>query len=166
MRQMREFAREFRELLYTMPFQLPEDLILLGRPMAILSGMCTGLNPQFNMWNGIAPFAQRLVAAEASAGLGDWLAEAGNWLRTVVALPRQLEQALARLERGDLTLGVPRVEARLSGIETALRRVTGAVVFTGLLLAGVQLRLAGEAAAGAALLAGAALAAVWTVFVR
>jgi len=166
MRQMREFAREFRGLLYNMPFQLPEDMILLGRTVAILSGMCTGLHPQFNMWTEVAPFAQRLAAAEATTGLGDWLAEAGNWLRTAAGLPNQLAQALARLERGDLSVGAPRVEHRLRGIEAALRRVAGTVVFAGLLLAGVQLRLAGEATAGAALLVGAALAAGWMLLVR
>ncbi len=166
MRQMTEFAREFRGLLYNMPFQLPEDMILLGRTVAILSGMCTGLHPQFNLWTEVAPFAQRLAASEAATGLGDWLAEAGNWLRTAVGLPNQLAQALARLERGDLSVGAPRVENRLRGIETALRRVAGAVIFAGLLLAGVQLRLAGEAAAGAALLIAAALAAGWMLLVR
>ena len=49
--EMHEFAIEFRELMYTMPFQIPQDLILLGRALAILSGMCTGLNPGFNVWD-------------------------------------------------------------------------------------------------------------------
>jgi predicted unusual protein kinase regulating ubiquinone biosynthesis (AarF/ABC1/UbiB family) len=166
MRQMQAFAVEFRGLLFAMPFQLPEDLILMGRTVAILSGMCAGLNPQFNVWTGIAPFAQRLAAAEATTGLGDWLAVAGDWLRTAAGLPNQLAQALARLERGDLSVGAPRVEDRLRGVELALRRVAGAVVFAGLLLAGVQLQLAGEALAGGLLLAGAALAAVWVLLAR
>jgi predicted unusual protein kinase regulating ubiquinone biosynthesis (AarF/ABC1/UbiB family) len=49
MREMRAFALEFRELMYALPFQVPQDLILLGRTVAILSGMCTGLNAQFNV---------------------------------------------------------------------------------------------------------------------
>jgi predicted unusual protein kinase regulating ubiquinone biosynthesis (AarF/ABC1/UbiB family) len=165
MREMQAFASEFQDLLYAMPFQVPEDLILLGRTVAILSGMCTGLNPQFNVWNAIAPFAQKLIADEAGEGLSFWLGEAGNWARTVVGLPRQLESALARLERGDVSLSVPRLERQLSGVEAALRRVAGAVVFAGLLLAGVQLVLASQVAGGWLLLGGAALAAVWLVLV-
>jgi predicted unusual protein kinase regulating ubiquinone biosynthesis (AarF/ABC1/UbiB family) len=161
MREMQAFAVEFKDLLYAMPFQVPEDLILLGRTVAILSGMCTGLNPQFNVWNAIAPFAQKLISDEAGAGLSFWLGEAGNWARTLVGLPKHLESALARLERGDVSLSVPRLERQLGGVEAALRRVAGAVVFAGLLLAGVQLVLASQVAGGWLLLSGAALAAAW-----
>jgi predicted unusual protein kinase regulating ubiquinone biosynthesis (AarF/ABC1/UbiB family) len=38
-RQMVQFAMQFRELMYDMPFQLPHNLLLLGRTVAILSGM-------------------------------------------------------------------------------------------------------------------------------
>src|SRR4029453_3414011 len=33
--EMREVVVELRELLYTLPFQIPEDLILLGRTLGI-----------------------------------------------------------------------------------------------------------------------------------
>ena len=42
-----------------LPFQLPENLLLLGRTVAILSGMCTGLDPEFNLWTSIAPYAEQ-----------------------------------------------------------------------------------------------------------
>jgi predicted unusual protein kinase regulating ubiquinone biosynthesis (AarF/ABC1/UbiB family) len=161
MREMRAFARQFQDLLFAMPFQVPEDLILLGRTVAILSGMCTGLNPQFNLWTAVEPYARRLLAEEAGPGLNLWLQEAGQWARTVVGLPRQLERALTRLEGGEVSLRTPRLERQLAGVQAALRRVAAAVVFSGLLLAGVQLVLAGQALAGGALLAGAALAALW-----
>ena len=66
--EMQEFGKEFRELIFTMPFQVPENLILLVRTVAILSGMCTGLNPNFNVWESISPFAQKMLAEDAS----DW----------------------------------------------------------------------------------------------
>src|SRR6266545_6017349 len=49
-REMAQFAMQFRGLMYEMPFQLPHNLLLLGRTVAILSGMCTGLDPNFNLW--------------------------------------------------------------------------------------------------------------------
>lgn len=166
LREMQAFAREFQDLLYAMPFQVPEDLILLGRTVAILSGMCAGLNPQFNVWTAVAPFAQQLIADETTGvGLNFWLAEAGQWARTLVGLPRQLETVLARLQQGELSLGVPRVERQLAALNAALRRVAAAVVFTGLLLAGVQLLVAQQALAAGLLLGGAGLTALWLVFV-
>ncbi len=56
-REMHQFAMQFRDLMYEMPFQLPHNLLLLGRTVAILSGMCTGLNPQFNLWDQLVPYA-------------------------------------------------------------------------------------------------------------
>ena len=48
---------------------MPSDLIFLGRCVAILSGICTGLEPDFNLFQELAPFAQSLVSEEG----GDWL---------------------------------------------------------------------------------------------
>ncbi len=58
------FAAEFGDLLYEMPFQVPENLILLGRCVSILSGIATGLNPDFAVWNGLAPYVQKLIERE------------------------------------------------------------------------------------------------------
>ena len=55
------FAEEFGGLLYEMPFQVPENLILLGRCVSILSGMATGLDPDFSVWKGLAPYVQKLI---------------------------------------------------------------------------------------------------------
>jgi len=56
MEEIHDFAVEFREVLYNMPFQLPQDLIFLGRAVGILSGMCTGLDPKINVFEQLAPF--------------------------------------------------------------------------------------------------------------
>ena len=49
---------------YELPFQVPENLILLGRCLGILSGICTGLDPDFNVWTSVVPYTQKLVEAE------------------------------------------------------------------------------------------------------
>lgn len=165
MTEMREFTREFRDVLYEMPFQVPEDLILLGRTLAILSGMCTGLSPQFNLWTGLAPFAEKLIAGETTgAGLEFWLAEAGNWLRTVVALPGKLEAVLSRLERGQVQASVPHLSRQVNTLERSMRRLLGAVIFAAFLFGGAQFYMARQDAVGAVLLGAAAVALVWTLF--
>jgi predicted unusual protein kinase regulating ubiquinone biosynthesis (AarF/ABC1/UbiB family) len=165
MREMREFTREFRDLLYEMPFQVPEDLILLGRTVAILSGMCTGLNSEFNVWNGLAPYAQKLIADETSgAGLEFWLGEAAGWLRTLAGLPRQLEAVLSRLEHGQVQVQMPMVTRQLGGLDRTLRRLLGGIVFAALLFGGTQFYLAGHMLSGELLLIGAGLVLVWALF--
>jgi len=151
------FLDEFRELLYDLPFQLPQNLIFLGRAVSILSGMCTGLDPEFNLWDHLAPFARKLVAEEARAAPDVWLNELGNLARTLLSGPKRMEQVLGKLERGEIAVRAPEVRESARRVEGALRRVAGAVVFGALLLAGVQLYLGGEQTAGWVLFGAAGL---------
>jgi|SRR5579859_5708765 len=165
MDEMREFTHEFRDLMYELPFQVPEDMILLGRTVAILSGMCTGLNAEFNVWTGLAPYAQKLIADETTgAGLDYWLGEATDWLRTLAGLPRQLETVLGRLERGQVQVVMPQVARELAALDRAVRRLLGGLLFAALLFGGTQFYLAGHTLSGELLLSGAGLALVWALF--
>jgi predicted unusual protein kinase regulating ubiquinone biosynthesis (AarF/ABC1/UbiB family) len=163
--QMREFADEFRGLLYALPFQIPEELILLGRTVAILSGMCTGLDPQFNVWNGVVPYAQKLIAEEAASGWEFWLGELETLVRALLALPRQTEAVLGRMERGELAVRVPEIAEQIGRLELAVRRMVGGVIFAALLVGGVQLYLSGQASFGGLFLLGATLTLLWIVMV-
>lgn len=155
--EMGRFLEEFRELLYSLPFQVPENLILLGRTVAILSGMCTGLHPQFNAWESLAPVAQKLIAEEVAGGWDFWLDEAGKWVRSALAVPPRLEAVLGRLERGGLEVQTPDLSRRLGRLEAAARQLLGGIVFAAFFLGGVQLALAGQSGWATAALAGAAL---------
>ncbi|GAB4578207.1 MAG: AarF/UbiB family protein [Anaerolineales bacterium] len=160
--EMQEFGKEFRDLIYTMPFQIPENLILLGRTAAILSGMCTGLNPNFNLWESIAPVAQKMIAEDA-AELGFWQQEVEKVVRGLAALPGRIDRALTRIEEGKLEVRTPDVRAQTKQLEAGFRRVTGAIVFAALLLGGLQLALAGVEIWGGVMIVGALGALGWTL---
>ena len=165
-REMQEFATEFRELVYTMPFQVPQDLILLGRTVAILSGMCTGLDPDFNISEGIAPFAEKLIAEETVSGWGFWLNELGAIARALVALPRRAESVLGRMERGELGVQDPQLADQVGRLELTIGRLVGGVIFAALTIGGVQLYLAGREPFGVTVLVGAGMALAWTILSR
>jgi predicted unusual protein kinase regulating ubiquinone biosynthesis (AarF/ABC1/UbiB family) len=164
--EMREFSRQFRDLLYELPFQVPTHLIFLGRCVAILSGMCTGLDPDFNVFQALAPFARQLLAEEQDEWqerLLDWLQEQGRLLST---LPRRVDGVLGKAERGDLLVTAradPALERSLARLTRAINRLVAAVIFGALLLVAAQLYLNGEQLLGIAGLALAALAALWTL---
>jgi len=163
-RQMRQFTGEFRELMYNMPFQIPQDLIWLGRTVAILSGMCTGLDPDFNLWTNLEPYARKLVAEETTgANLSYWLGELGTLAQGLIGLPRQTGTVLSRIERGDISVNVPDLADRVERLEGTVRQMMGGVVFAAMLLGGVQLMLANQAVFGETLLGGSALALIWMV---
>jgi predicted unusual protein kinase regulating ubiquinone biosynthesis (AarF/ABC1/UbiB family) len=164
-REMRQFTSQFRDVIYEMPFQVPADLIFLGRCLGILSGMCTGLDPAFNVFEGIAPFARALLEEEG----GDWLdkilkalAESG---RTLVSLPGRLDTVLSDLETGRLTVTAradPALDRSLTRLTRAINSLVAAVVFAVLLLVGALLYVNGAEAMAAvagilALVAGLAI---------
>ncbi|MFO7624910.1 MAG: AarF/UbiB family protein [Anaerolineales bacterium] len=155
--EMREFAYEFRELLYKLPFQIPQDLILLGRAVGILSGICTGLDPKFNVWQTITPYAQRLLKEETFQGGQLWLDAFRGMLQDLIYLPRRVNNLLDKIERGDLIVQEIKHSRQLDRIERALYLGAAALIFGALLLGGIQLYLGGEKWFALALLSLAAL---------
>jgi predicted unusual protein kinase regulating ubiquinone biosynthesis (AarF/ABC1/UbiB family) len=153
------FAREFGEILYEMPFQIPENFILLGRCVSILSGICSGLDPNFNLWEQIVPYATKLIEAQQGNGVEGYLKialrEAGDWLRLAVSLPHRTEELINRLEQGKLSVQIPEVRNQLARHAVYLRRQTSAVLFLAFFLGGIQFYLAKspELAFAAAILA-------------
>lgn len=146
-REMHDFAQQFRDILYEMPFQVPTDLIFLGRCVAILSGMCTGLDAEFNLFDQLGPFARQLMQDEE----GEWVEVLLKWLTeeagSLARLPGKLDQALKRLDDGTLTVtarAAPSLEYRLARLTRALDRLVWAVVFGALLLVGALLYSSSE----------------------
>jgi predicted unusual protein kinase regulating ubiquinone biosynthesis (AarF/ABC1/UbiB family) len=159
--EIREFAREFRHILFSMPFQIPQDMILLGRTVGILSGMCTGLNPEFNVWDGLAPYAEKLVFEQGTEGRSPWLAELLNLLQNLLVYPRKTISALERLERGDIEVQVPQLSSQLEALRSAVDRLAGSLIFGALLISGIQVYLAGDTTLAIILLIAAALILLW-----
>jgi len=154
-RELMAFASEFRDLMYDMPFQIPQDLLLLGRTVAILSGMCTGLDPGFNVWESIRPYAEDLVKSELGGNWEMWWGEIEVLLRSLISLPRRLDGMLDLVERGALQVQAPGVESHLANIEKNLQGLMGAVLFSALFIGGMQLVLAGFSLPGFILLGSA-----------
>jgi predicted unusual protein kinase regulating ubiquinone biosynthesis (AarF/ABC1/UbiB family) len=161
--QIRQFASEFRELIYSMPFQVPQDFIFLARCVGILSGMCTGLDPLFNVWNSLAPFAQKLVAEESRLGMDILLEEIKTYFRSLVSLPVKMDTILTKLERGDVAVRVPEVDRRVMRLERVVHQLVASIIFTGLILSGMLLYLAGSSPLWQILLMGAGLSLVWVI---
>lgn len=164
--EMQEFADDFRELAYSMPFQVPQDIVFLLRTIAILSGMCTGLDPKFNFWESLIPYASKLIAEDGESSWDFFFKEVSTLLGTLVGLPKKMDSALEKIERDELGVRIPGLAPQLQRIERTLRQVVFALIFLGLLIGGVQLHLANEATFSRILFAGAILALVITIFSR
>jgi predicted unusual protein kinase regulating ubiquinone biosynthesis (AarF/ABC1/UbiB family) len=139
--ELREVSREFRDLIYTMPFQIPQDFIFLARTIGILSGMCTGLDPLLNLWEHLAPYAGKLIAEEARNNREFWLEQVKVFVRTLLAYPARVEGVLGNFERGEIAVKTPDIARQASRIEAAIRQGVLSIVFSAFLLAGVLIYL-------------------------
>ncbi len=162
--EIHRFTGQFRELLYSMPFQVPHNLLMLGRCVAILSGMATGLDPQFNLWNQLAPYAQRLVAEEAGSNWRVWLDELGEIVRDLVTLPSQADRVFTLVERGQLSVQSPQLSHQFAMLERTVNRLIVGIVFAALLVAGTLLYRTDISIPGIALMGASAVAFLVLVF--
>ena len=138
------FLKEFGGLLYDLPFQAPENLILLGRCVNILSGMCAGLDPSFNIFTSVVPYTKRLIEAEAGPVWRQAVSEVSGYASLLLSLPRRAENLINRLERGQVELRTPRLEEQVGRLDRSLRRLGRAVVFAVFLATAVQAYLSGQ----------------------
>lgn len=162
--EMFRFADRFREMMYSMPFQLPHNLLMLGRTVAILSGMCTGLNKEFNLWDQLAPYATKLVSQEVGSNWRAWLDEFGDIAKELITIPAKTSRVLAQVERGDLVVQMPGVNRHLVQLERALNRVVAGIIFAAFLLGGVSAYTAGKTSIAIVLLSGGAATLLWILF--
>src|SRR5690606_5725372 len=134
--------RQFGDTIRALPFQLPEDFLLLIRTISLVSGVTSALNPRFNMWDAVEPFARTVLRASSTdpVAIGQ---RALRYATTVARLPQRLDELAARIDRGQLAIRAPGVERRIGAIERMLGRLIWAIVFAALLFAGVRVRRAG-----------------------
>ena len=152
-----ELTREYRDLLYSLPLQIPQNLIFLFRTMGILSGICTGLDPEFNIFDHIAPYAQKLIIQEAKIDPSKIISEVGLFAQTLLSLPAKMDNTLKQLESGKIAVKMPEVTKQVRNLEGAIRQVVWGIVFAALLLSSVHLHLGGDETFSMILFSGAVI---------
>ena len=159
-REFADLALEFRDLIFQMPLQLPQDFIFMGRMLGILSGLATGLDPDFNVFEGVEPFARELLAAEKE----EWAERLLNELQSMGALlwrlPRLTEETMLTLSRGGLEVRIGEsgeLERLIGRLERGMDRLLRGIVLASLVLTGAFLLAVGQEKLAWALLALAGL---------
>ncbi len=145
--EMHNIAMKYRDLLYEMPFQVPQNFIYLVRAIGILSGICTMLDPDFNPWEQVAKYASNIVSGETGDILKTILNEAVSLGQVAIALPGQLQDVLGRVQRGDALVQIdpgPGLQLDLRRLESSINGLTRALVFTSLLVVSTLLLINGR----------------------
>ncbi len=139
-REFRAFATEFGDLVRTLPFQLPENFLLIIRAMSLTSGMCSSLDPAFNIWDAVEPYSAQLIRAEGGNVVADFAKQAVSVAGVVARLPQRLDELATRIDEGRIAVQSPRLERRIAALERVGGRFVSAIVFATLLMGGIVLR--------------------------
>ncbi|MCS5713484.1 AarF/UbiB family protein [Herbiconiux sp. CPCC 205716] len=140
-REFREFAVQFGDVVRALPFQLPENFLLIIRAMSLTSGVASALDPAFNLWDSVEPYAQRLIREERGNVVQDVAKQAAESARVALRLPGRLDSLATQFEEGTLSVQSPAIEKRVARLERSVGRVVSAIVFAALLVAGTVLRI-------------------------
>ena len=137
------FLREYRDLLFEVPFQAPVDLIFVVRAIGILAGLATSLDEELDPWAETVPFAEEMARAELAPGLGALARMVAEQARLALRLPERIDGFLTRSERGTLTVQAqltPEVRKTFERLERSARRLVWTLTAGALFLGAVGLR--------------------------
>lgn len=155
-REFKDFAVQFGDVVRSMPFQLPENFMLIVRAMSLTSGVCSALDPDFNLWDSVEPYAAQLLRDEGGNVVQDLGKQALEIAGIALRLPKRIDSVLTRAEDGQLAVSSPRLEQRVARLDRTARRLLSAVLFGALLIAGSVMR-ADDAVFGTVLISVSAL---------
>ncbi|NOK58197.1 MAG: putative unusual protein kinase regulating ubiquinone biosynthesis, AarF/ABC1/UbiB family [Chloroflexi bacterium AL-W] len=158
---------ETEHLIRDLPFQIPQDLVYLGRAVSLVGGMATAIYPDINLFESAKPFAQEMLAREQSNGAwtGKLRDELGTLGQIIATLPRQMDAYYKSANRGNLRtrIDLSRLERSMQRVERATSRLSNGIMATGLFLGGVLLRVNGFADESLWAWGIAAIIAVWSL---
>ena len=139
-REFRDFGAEFGSVIRSLPFQLPENFLLIIRAMSLTSGVCSSLDARFNLWDSVEPYAAQLLRDERSNLVNDVAAQAFDAAAVALRLPKRLDGLVTKLEDGSLQVSNRRLEQQMARIMVLLKRAVGALIFGAMLVAGSVMR--------------------------
>ena len=162
-REFREFAEQFGDTVRSLPVQLPENFLLIIRAMSLTSGVCSALDPEFNVWDSIEPYAAQLLRDERGNVVTDLGKQALEIAGVAWRLPKRLDAVITRIEDGTIAVAIPSLDRRIDRLERTGRRLVSALLFGALLVAGARLR-ADDVVFGTVLMIGSILPLLHTLF--
>ncbi|MFF2276145.1 ABC1 kinase family protein [Agromyces sp. NPDC058126] len=162
-REFRDFGVEFGDVMRSLPLQLPEHLLLLIRAMALTSGMCSSLDPDFNVWDAVEPYATQLLNEERGDLAQDLLGQAMSSAGLLWGMPKRVDALITKADQGRMSFDTSRLERRLDRLEGVARRILSGVLFAALLIGGALL-LTPNPALGTTLMIASALPLLHALF--
>jgi predicted unusual protein kinase regulating ubiquinone biosynthesis (AarF/ABC1/UbiB family) len=97
--ELKELSKEFRDLLFDFPFQVPQDFIYLGRALGMMAGMVSQLDEEISPWYFFEKYGKTVVADE---NMPLSLELAWEMVKPYLNAPAQVKRLLTMAENGRL----------------------------------------------------------------
>jgi predicted unusual protein kinase regulating ubiquinone biosynthesis (AarF/ABC1/UbiB family) len=146
-REVAYFLREYRDLIRETPFQFQADMLFIARAVSILAGLATAIDPHFDPWTKALYYAKRFVREELTEDWQGFWEELFMLGKQAWRIPSHLDQVLTRTKQGALTVQVslsPEMRRAVRRIDLSVKRFAWMVITAGLLVAAVNLHIAGK----------------------
>lgn len=143
--EIQELSREFRDILFEFPFQVPQDFIFLGRALGMLSGLASQLDPTINPWQLVERYGQEIIRSRQGLDLS--LATIGRWLGLLYGLPGRFDRVLTDAERGQLrvkTVPDRMLLRRLDQLDRKISQPNWSLLSAALIVSGTFFYINGE----------------------
>ncbi|MBK8985573.1 MAG: AarF/ABC1/UbiB kinase family protein [Chloroflexi bacterium] len=125
-REIAELSREFRDVLFAFPFQVPQDFVYLGRAVSMVSGLVTQLNPQINPWYYFEKFGEQVIREQSARDIS-WqgILEA---IRPYLETPDQVRRVLSMVENGRIRVQSVRDNESNRRLEKRLNQLSWSIM--------------------------------------
>lgn len=138
--EIKELGNEFKDLLRTFPFQVPQDFIYLGRAVGMLSGLTSQLHPDVNLWTQMEKYAFEIVGNQQLNPFD--LTLLLDEVRNLLQVPGQVRQLIGLAASGKLqvhTVEDVGAARRLTRLERRVNRLNDTIFASAALLTGALL---------------------------
>ena len=147
--EVQELGKEFRDLLFDFPFQVPRNFVYLGRTIGMLSGLASQLDSTINPWALIERYGQEIIRSQDGRDLT--ISALLELLQPLITLPAQAQRVLSAAESGRLKVQTTpdrTLLRRLDKMERQVGRLNWNILLAVLFLSGTLLYINGESGLG------------------
>ncbi len=137
---------EFRDFIYTQPFQIPANTMFLGKAVGTVYGICRGLDENFDFYRSAKPYIQKFVLKDLGSYTNVVVDHGKKVIKGIIPTTKKIVSVVDKLDNGNLRLNLSMTfEKKL--IETQNRNTNRIIymMFGGIIfIAGLMLYQGGD----------------------
>ena len=104
-KEVQELSREFRDILFDFPFQIPQDFIYLGRALGMVTGLISQLDPDINPWYQVEKYGQELLRLRGAEDIRELSRDVIlEGVRPYLNMPPRILRLLELAEKGRIVV--------------------------------------------------------------